>query len=43
MKTKSKKTTKKQAAFEPTIVSFLIATVSVLTLVFLAYLGVIFS
>jgi len=43
MKAKSKKTTKKIANFEPGIISFLIALVAVLTLVFLAYLGVIFS
>lgn len=44
MKTKFKKSSKKQIAnFEPGIVTFLVALVAVLTLVFLAYLGVIFS
>lgn len=44
MKAKSKKITKKKVAnFEPGIVTFLIAVVSVLSLVFLAYLGVLFS
>lgn len=44
MKAKTKKTTKKKVAnFEPGIVTFLVAVVAVLTLVFLAYLGVVFS
>lgn len=44
MKATRKKSTKKQVAnFEPGVVALLIAIVAVLSLVFLAYLGVIFS